>query len=341
MIEFRNIAVLLIALFFSVKGLAQQIVFQSSRTAEPLAKVQIFTPGGTLLATSDVEGMVDRSELQPPQENYVLIYDGYKIASLKYADFSSNIIKLNDRIKDIEEVTIKSSDKSKFMVIRGHFNVYMTVNKDLNVYADGIASYTFDNTNKKLRNAQVEQYRAFSIDQENADLKKTNTIAYQAFLKLPDLDRISKMSDPKSSKKNYKEFHSDGSSKMQFDAKSLEDKEVSIFGYRFYDFVYKNIVSFSKETTNLRNFKEFDERMFFKFKHKSEPQFHQMVKYATFIPVEISFSDNVANAKLKLEPSKSSYSYEFWKAQGFPNMQPVFAEFFKNNFKEQPNSPRK
>ncbi len=332
----------LLLTIFAFAGLtAQQVVLQSARTNEPLSKVQIFNEAGKLLATSDIEGVIEKSDLEPAQNTYVLIYDGYKIASLNFTDFSKDIIKLNDRVREIEEVTIKTSNKAKYIVVRGHFNVYMTVNKELNVYADGIASYTFDNSTKKLRNAQVEQYRAFSIDQENADLKKTNTIAYQAFLKLPELENISKFEDPKSSKKNYKEFHSEETTKIQFEGQALEDKAINLFGYRFYDFRYKRVVAFLKESLNLRDLKEFDEQLFFKFKHKSEPAFHQMIKYANFVPVEISFAGEPVSGKLKLNPEKSSYSYEFWKAQGFPNMQPVFADFFKDKMIEQPNTLKK
>lgn len=337
----KNILFVLSAFLFSVEGFAQQVIFQSARTAEPLSNVQVFTPSGMLMATSDVQGAVDKSELQPAQENYILIYDGYKIASLKQTDFAADTIKLNDRIKEIAEVTIKSSGKRRYLVIRGHFNVYMTVNKELNVYADGIAAYTFDSTTKKLRNAQVEQYRAFSIDQAQENDKKTNTIAYQPFLKLPDLGKISTVTTLKNKKKNYYEVLSEKYTKMQYDAQALQDKALSIFGYRFYDFEYKNIISFSPGSKNLRDFKEFDERMFFKFKHKSEPHFHQMIRYSVFIPVEVSFADTISNKKLNLEPTKSSYSYDFWKAHGFPNMQPLFSDFFKESFKEQPNSRRK
>ncbi len=335
----KTLSTLLLLLCISVFG--QQIIFQSARTADPLSKVQVFTESGTLLATSDIVGSIDRNEIEPPQDKYILIYDGYQIASLNHSDLVKEVIKLNDRVREIEEVTIKTSDKSKYMIVRGHFNVYMTVNKELNVYADGIATYTFDNNTRKLKSAQVEQYRAFSTGQDNAELKKTNTFAYEAFLKLPDLENVGRMPEFKEQQKKYREIKSSGSTKMEFKVQAMENKTINFFGYRMYDLRYNRTVGFQEESVNLRDFKEFDEQVFFKFKHKSEPDFHQMIKYATFVPVAISFSDQVTNTKLKLDPEKSFYSYEFWKANGFPNMQPVFAGFFKDKLKEQRNAGRK
>ncbi len=320
---------------------AQTIQFLSSKTGDPLSKVMVFNSSGDILTSSDIEGKIQKSELMPIQEQYTLIYDGYNIGNLKKDDLNSEIIKLNDRVNEIETVIVKSNNKAKYVLVRGNFNVYLTVNKQLNVYADGIATYVFDNDSKKLRSMKIEQYRAFTKTTESQDRKKVASMVYDSFLQLPDLRNAGLMNEYKSQNKKYKELEDATTSKMQYNAAVLQDKPLNLFGYSFYDFVYLNLIHFNKGSIHLRDFTEFNEDVHFKVKHKSEPQYSQFIKYANFFPTEISFANEDRLPRIKLDPSKSFYHFDFWKAKGFPNMQPVFADFFKDSLKEQPNSVKK
>ena len=330
---------LLFLLVFAASFLvsAQTLKLVSANTGEPLSNVSFFSAKGELYTTSDVEGLVQRDALLPVQESYILVHDSYTLATVSAKDLQVSTLKLNDRVTEIAPVVV-SSKKARFMTVRGPFNVYLTVNKEFNVYADGIATYVYDSNTKKVKDLYIEQYRSFTRKNENEDRKKIASMVYTGFLKLPELERIGKMQEQKTNPKNkYKEVSNDDITMMQLNSAALQEKPFSIFGYSFYDFVYKSTVNFTKGSVNLRDFTGYNEQLAFKLKHKSEPDFHQMIKYATFIPQEIGFTDKPESNKVKLDPAKSSYSERYWEEVGFPNMQPVFSSFSGEGLHEGPN----
>ena len=79
--------------------------------------------------------------------------------------------------------------------------MYLTVNKQLNVYTDGIATYVFDNDSRKLRSMKIEQYRAFTKTTESQDRKKVASMVYDSFLQLPDLRNAGLMNEYKTKSK--------------------------------------------------------------------------------------------------------------------------------------------
>lgn len=143
---------------------AQSITFISEKTNKPLPKISVFGKDGSIVAYSDIDGKIDKQSIKPDQEKFQLIYDNMSVATLSYADFDKEIIKVDDRIKDIERVIIKNNKPAKYIFVKGNFNSYVTVNNKLNCYTDGIITYIFDNETKKLKSADVEQYRAFRIE---------------------------------------------------------------------------------------------------------------------------------------------------------------------------------
>ena len=92
-------------LFISTITFAQTIQFVSSKTGDPLSKVMVFNNAGDILASSDIEGKIQKSDLMPIQEQYTLIYDGYTIGILKKDQLNAEIIKLDDRVSEIEPVS--------------------------------------------------------------------------------------------------------------------------------------------------------------------------------------------------------------------------------------------
>ena len=317
---------------------AQTLKLVSATSGEPLANVSFFSAKGELFTTSDIEGIVQREALLPAQETYILIHDSYKIATVSAKDLDSGTLKLKDRITEIAPVIV-SNRKAKYMTVRGPFNVYLTVNKEFNVYADGIATYVYDSNTKKVKDLYIEQYRSFTRKNEKEDRKKVASLVYTGFLKLPELERVGKMQEQKTNPKSkYKEISKNGYTMMQFNSAGLQDKPFTIFGYSFYDFIYNRTVSFTEGSLNLRDFTSYTEQLDFKLKHKSEPDFHQMVKYATFIPQEIGFTDKPQPTKVRLDPAKSFYNERYWEETGFPNMQPVFSSFSGQGLNEGPNS---
>ena len=235
-------------------------------------------------------------------------------------------------------MVIANDKPAKYMYVRGGFNVYMLVNKQLNVYADGILTYVFNNKNRKLKSTKIEQYRVFLKSSENQDRKNIGSLVYDTFLEEPELKKALNKLDKIDKNNRYKEIELNGKNKIQYAFTALEDKPLKLFGYQFFDFDYLHAITFQTESRNLKNFQEYNEVYNFKLKHKSEPEFHQLTRHSNFIPTEISFgdTDNLPNNKLKTD--KSSYTFDYWKANNFPNMQPVFSSFFKDSLQEQPNN---
>lgn len=329
---------LLVAFAASLIVSAQTLKLVSATTGEPLANVSFFSANGELFTTSDIEGLVQLDALLPKQDSYILVHDFYTIATVSAEDLKAGTLTLKDRVTEIAPVVI-SSKKAKYMTVRGAFNVYLTVNKEFNVYADGIATYVYDINTKKVKDLHIEQYRTFTRKNEKEDRKKVASLVYTGFLKLPELERVGKMQEYKTAPKSkYKEVSNNGYTMMQYNSTQLQDKPFNIFGYSFYDFVYNRTVSFTEGSLNLRDFTSYTEQLDFKLKHKSEPDFHQMIKYATFIPQEISFTDKPKATNVRLDPSRSFYNERYWEETGFPNMQPVFSSFSGQGLNEGPNS---
>lgn len=333
----KKILQFFLLLVLSVSGFCQDIKLVSSVSGQPLSGVTVLSERGDVLAISDVEGTILKSALEPLQGTYVLIYENYEIARVGAADLSQQVIRLQDRVSEIPAVVI-SAKKSKYLNVKGYFNVYITINRELNVYADGVATYIFDNDSKKLRSVSIEQYRTFTKSTENQDRKKVASMVYTSSLKVPELDEIGKIQQKlQKGKSKYKELESGNQTRMQIHQTALQERAFSILGYRFYDFEYLNAASFEKGTSDLKNFLAYAEQINFKLKHKSEPDYHQMTKYANFLPTEISYSNSINSTQIKLDPDKSHYSEAYWKETGFPDMQQVFRSFFEKSLHEGPN----
>lgn len=176
---------------------AQSITFISEKTNKPLPKVSVFGKDGSILAYSDIDGKIDRQYIKPDQEKFQLIYDNMSVATLSYADFDKEIIKVDDRVKDIERVVIKNNKPAKYIFVKGNFNTYVTVNNKLNCYTDGIITYIFDNKTKKLKSANVEQYRAFRIEDKNVDKKLTASFDYGKMMNVPEMKDVGNIQEYK------------------------------------------------------------------------------------------------------------------------------------------------
>lgn len=318
---------------------AQSITFISEKTNLPIPKVSVFGKDGSILAISDIDGKIEKSALTKEQEHFQLIYDNIILARLSYADFNKEIIKLDDKIKDIESVVIKNSKPAKYIKIRGNFNTYVTINTKLNCYADGVITYVFDNKTKKLKSTNVEQYRVFRLEDAKNEKKETASWDYNSFLDLPKLKDVGNIAEFKSKRATIKELKGFNKDEIEITGEALQEKELALFGYRFFD--VKGIINHSYEKDSektLRDFLESNEISFIKLKHKSEPDYNQVIAYRNFYSVEIDFTEeNDVEQKVKFNKNSSDYHTNYWKDSSFPNMQIVFSSFFKDKLKEQQN----
>lgn len=317
---------------------AQTITFVSEKNNQPLPRVSVFGKDGNILAFSDIDGKIDKQALSPAQEKFQLVYNNFPVATLSYSDFDQPVIKLNDQVKEIETVVIKNNKPAKYIFIKGNFNAYVTVNNKLNSYADGIVTYIFDNKTKKLKSTNVEQYRVFRLTEAKNEKKETSSWDYGKSLQLPKLKNVGNPEEYKNKRNTIKELKGDRKDQIEVTEGILQKKEFSFFGYRFYDIRTILNMSFEKGSEKtLKDFLEYNELVFVKLKHKSEPNYNQIAVYTNFYPTELSFNNDNDIEKVKFNEDNSNYKTSYWQDSSFPNMQTIFSNFFKEDLKELPN----
>ena len=333
-IQFLTLLFVLVLNFFN----AQTTTFVSEKTNLPLPKVSVFGKDGSIIAYSDIDGKVERKSLSPSQEKFQLVYDNLSLGTFSYAELDKDVVKLNDRVKDIEAVVIKNNKPARYILIKGNFNTYVTLNSKLNCYTDGIITYVFDNKTKKLKSTNVEQYRIFRLEDAKNEKKETSSWDYNSFLDLPKLKDVGNIGEYNSKKAKIKELKSTNKDEIEITGEALQEKELALFGYRLFDI--KSIINHSYEKDSkktLRDFLESNEIAFIKLKHKSEPNYNQVIVYRNFYPTEIDFSDSNDVEKVKFNKDNSNYNNNYWKDESFPNMQTIFSSFFKEDLKEKEN----
>ncbi|MDF2933620.1 MAG: hypothetical protein K0R36_2951 [Chryseobacterium sp.] len=317
---------------------AQTTTFLSEKTSQPLPKVSVFGKDGSIIAYSDIDGKIDRKLLSPSKEKFQLVYDNLLLGTLSYSDLDKDVVKLNDRVKDIEAVVIKNTKPAKYVLIKGNFNAYVTLNNKLNCYIDGIVTYVFDNKTKKAKSANIEQYRIFRLEGAKNEKKEMGSWDYTFFLQLPKLKSVGNVEEYNQKNTRVKELKSASKDEIEITGESLQEKEFALFGYRFFD--VKGIINISYEKDSkktLRDLLESNEIAFIKLKHKSEPDYNQVIIYKNFYPTEIDFSDSNDVTKVKYDVNASQYKTNYWQNASFPNMQTIFSSFFKEDLKEKEN----
>ncbi|SFN65655.1 hypothetical protein SAMN05421594_3684 [Chryseobacterium oleae] len=317
---------------------AQTVTFISERTNKPLPKVSVFGKDGSILAFSDIDGKIDKQALNPSQEKFQLIYNNFSVATLSYSDFDQNVIKINDQVKEIETVVIKNSKPAKYIFIKGNFNAYVTLNNKLNSYTDGIITYIFDNKTKKLKSANIEQYRVFKLVDAKNEKKVVSSWDTSSSLDLPKLKHVGNPEEYKKKWNVIKELKGDRKDQIEVIGAALQEKEFAMFGYRFFDIRTILNMSFEKDSEKgLKDFLEYNEVVYAKLKHKSEPDYNQIISYSNFIATEFNFSNDNDLEKVRFNKDNSNYTTKYWQDPSFPNMQTIFSSFFKDDLKEQEN----
>jgi hypothetical protein len=317
---------------------AQTITFISGKTNKPLPKVSVFGKDGSILAYSDIDGKIEKQSLKPDQEKFQMVYDNVILAQLSFSEINKDVVKLDDKIKDIEPVVIKNNKPAKYLLIKGNFNAYVTVNNLLNSYVDGIVTYVFDNKTKKVKDIKVQQYRIFSLENATFEKKQTGVWDYSMFLDLPKLKYAGNLEKYNNGELRVKELKTPSKDEIEIRGEDLQEKEMAILGYRLFDI--RGIVNFSFEKNSkktLRDFNEYNSIEFLKLKHKSEPDYNQIIIYKNFYPTELDFSNEKDIAEVKYNKKQSNYTLRYWDEETFPNMQRVFSSFFKDDLKEKQN----
>lgn len=333
----KNLLLLLLTFAFTFFN-AQTVTFISEKTNKPLPKVSVFGKDGSIVAYSDIDGKIDKNLIKPDQEKFQLVYDNFPVATLSYADFEKEIIKVDDKIRNIEPVVIKNNKPAKYIFVKGNFNAYVTVNNKLNCYADGIVTYIFDNKTKKLKATNVEQYRIYRLEDPSSDKKQTGMWDYQSMLRLPEMKEIGNILEYKKKNSVIKELKGQQKDQIEITGEALQEKEFALFGYRFFDLKTIINAAYGKDAQKtLRDLLEYNEIAFLKLKHKSEPEYNQLIVYRNFYPAELDFKNENDTEKNKFNLKNSSYTTKYWENADFPNMQSVFSSYFGDKLKEKQN----
>ena len=333
----QHLLSLLFVLLFNLFN-AQTTTFLSEKTNLPLPKVSVFGNDGSIVAHSDIDGKIERKSLTPSQEKFQLVYDNLPIGTFSFAELDKDVVKLNDRVKEIETVVIKNNKPAKYVLIKGNFNAYVTLNNKLNCYVDGIVTYVFDNKTKKVKSQNIEQYRIFRLEGAKNEKKETGSWDYNSFLELPRLKNVGTIEEYKNKNTKLKELKGTSKDEIEITGEALQEKEFALFGYRLFDIKGILNISYEKDSKKtLRDFLETNEIAFIKLKHKSEPEYNQVIVYKNFIPTEIDFSDKNDVEKVKFDKNISQYKTNYWQDASFPNMQTIFSSFFKEDLKEKEN----
>lgn len=330
---------LFFVMMFMIVLQAQTTKITSEISGNPIPKVLVFGENGNILTSTDIDGNFEQSALLPKQNKYQLVYNNNSLGDFTFEDLNKEKVVVNEKTKNIATVVIKNKKAAKYLMLQGNFNTFVTVNGTLNVYGDGIVTYIFDNKTKKLKRTKVEQYRVFTVSNPKLDTKKLDTWSYEAFLDVPRLKYVSDLEDLKDNKKyKYKELKAFNKDEIEFSRESLKEKEFNFLGYRFFDVNTLLNLSFEQnQEKNVKSFLEYNEIKSIKIKHRSEPEYNQLVVYGNFYPTEMTFKDDDEVEKVKFKISNSNYTSEFWNTDGFPNMLPVFNKYYQDNMKEMPN----
>ncbi|TXF75827.1 hypothetical protein [Chryseobacterium sp.] len=336
--------ILFFAVFTAFAFQAQRITFVSEKTGKPLPKVMIFSNSGELVTTSNIDGSFEKDSLKPFQNEYAMVYENESLGTLQLQDLNKATIKLRDNVIDIEPVVVTNNKAdAKYILLKGNFNTYIFLNNKLNSYADGIVTYIFNNKTKKLKDIRIEQYRIFELINSGNNRKVVADWNYKSGLRAPDLKSLSQIDDFRKNKRlTFREVSTSTKDAVEVSAEALQDKELSLFGYRIYDVRTGVDVSFEKDSKKaLRDLLEYKKMNTFKLKHKSEPAYNKVTEYQNFYPSDLSYTDSDDVPSVKLNEDRSSYKNAYWNEPGFPNMQTVFANFFKNDLKEVQNNGSK
>jgi len=326
-------------LFVSSFFFSQNITFVSETTGHPIPKVSVFDKDGKILGFSDINGKIEKSVLKPESEKFQLIYDNLLLAVLSYEEIAKDVVKLDNRTREIEAIVIKKNKPAKYLFIKGNFNAYVTVNNLLNCYVDGIATYVFDNKTRKVKNIHIQQYRIYRLESATNEKKETESWDYNSFLELPKMKNVGNYEDYQSKRFKIKELKTTFKDEIEITGEALQEKELALLGYRFYDSRSILNLSFEKDSEKmLRDFTEYNEIYFLKLKHKSEADFNNIIVYKNFYPTELDYGDKDNILDVKYNRNQSNYSNQYWQEKSFPNMQSIFSSFFKDDLKEKQNS---
>lgn len=337
----KNFLSLILLLFFSNFFLSQTIQFVSSNSGSPLPQVFIYDVSGKIITESDIDGKINVDQLKPFQEKYILYYENYKIGELTNNDLNKDNFKLNDRVKNLELLSIIDNTKAKFIYLKGNFNTNVTINGYTNAYADGMVTHVFDNQKKKYLYTVIDQYRVYKrtdVDYDNKILADDD-FGNNLRILTPKILASNLSAYKKNSKDyTYNETSTTNKDVIELKATRFDDKIKKILGYWFTQAKADYILSYDKESKrHIRDFIDARVLISVKIKRRVEPEFHQMKVYQNFYATDLSYGNQELKTITKFKHYQSYYKNQYWNSDDFPKMTNVLNNFYKGKFEEKEN----
>lgn len=339
----KTFYILTILLSFFIK--AQNITIVDINH-KPLANVLVFDKEGNLLSKTNIEGTFDKKSIEPLQSSYIFKQENANEDTINSKEFANDTIVLNNRVVQIPEVIVSAVSNPNYVVIRGYFNNYITLNNKLNCYVDGIVEYAFDFKTKKYISSNIIQYRTFVLKEKNVNKREISTFSFDSLVRIPELEKITQLEKLKGDKsfifKTQFDVENDKTS-IEYASLKLHDKVLNLLGYQFTEGSSAIMVSFSKakDYDLIKNLDYFNQTYQLNLKHKTEENYTQFKGYSNFYPEKIYYlKDKKKNDNIKLNRNKSNYSDDFWKNSVLESTYNTFSNFFKTDLVEQPNSSK-
>ncbi len=133
----------------------------------PIPFAQLFSEGGRLVGTSNINGIIDVSNLSKfvyKSTNVIYIqHISYNNLSVPYDSLkNTDTLYLNEKPVFLPEVTVTAkSAKPDILVLKGYFRSYQLEDSVPKYYVDGIVEYFISLKNKKPLKMKVLDHRSY------------------------------------------------------------------------------------------------------------------------------------------------------------------------------------
>lgn len=332
----------LFTLLFSGAVVFAQTKFVDSIDKTPIPFVHIISDGGTIIGTTNIDGMIDFRSIPALKDGYVSFqHISYQSQEFQVNQmFNIDTIQLTPKNILIPEIVVKNKSEPVYLVLKGYFRSYQIENGVPKYYTDGIVEYYM--AKNQLKN-HVVQYRSFR-NKELVEAEKTrvNTIRMvvagvpyiNAKTELEELDdeytlewhENRKLIERESSTVGFIYLNkSAGRVEVNIDliAPALE-KERSLFNYTSKirsinitgNYTSADIGNIKKE--DLISRKEYRKIL---FKHKKEPDFteidvlHEFYVFDRYYLYKSDLKGLDLSGNFSFQES-SNYATEYWKDLG-------------------------
>jgi hypothetical protein len=152
---------LLVCTLFIYNKSSAQLYLLDSQNKSVVAFAHIASENGKLICTSDINGVINLSEIKKSKSNILTIqHISYQNLEIQYDSLlNKQFIVLKPRIISLPDFTMTSKNPS-YLVLKGFFRAYQTENGIPKYYMDGLIEYYISKNNKKVKRRVIE-YRSF------------------------------------------------------------------------------------------------------------------------------------------------------------------------------------